>query len=123
MVLSILLLTDVVMPGMQGPALTGKILPIHSETKVLYVSGYSSSFGTQTGLIPAGANLLQKPFSREALLRKLRNLLDVQKESRQPSGSAFRRSTSAPPPLACPQKIQAVLPNLPDLLQIEMERD
>jgi CheY-like chemotaxis protein len=118
-----LLLTDVVMPGMQGPALTDKILPIHSETKVLYVSGYSSSFGTQTGLIPAGANLLQKPFSREALLRKLRNLLDVQKESRQPSGPAFRRSTSAPPPLACPQKIQAVLPNLPDLLQIEMERD
>jgi CheY-like chemotaxis protein len=76
-----LLLTDVVMPGMNGPAVADKILPIHSETKVLYVSGYSSSFGTQTGLVPAGANLFQKPFSRAALLRKVRNLLDMQKKS------------------------------------------
>jgi PAS domain S-box-containing protein len=77
-----LLLTDVVMPGMNGPAVVDKILPIHSETKVLYVSGYSSSFDTPTGLVPAGADLLQKPFSRAALLRKVRNLLDMQKKSK-----------------------------------------
>ena len=76
-----LLLTDVVMPGMNGPAVAEMILPIHPEAKTLYVSGYSSSFGTQTGLVPAGANLLQKPFSRVALLRKVRNLLDMQKKS------------------------------------------
>ena len=76
-----LLLTDVVMPGINGPALADKILPIHPETKTLYVSGYSGSFGTQTGLVPEGADLLQKPFSRSALLRKLRNVLDVQKKS------------------------------------------
>jgi PAS domain S-box-containing protein len=76
-----LLLTDVVMPGMNGPAITDKILPIHPEAKTLYVSGYSGSFGTQTGLVPEGADLLQKPFSRSALLRKLRNILDVQKKS------------------------------------------
>ena len=74
-----LLLTDVVMPGMNGPAVAEMILPIHPEAKALYVSGYSSSFGTQTGLVPAGANLFQKPFSRAALLRKVRNLLDMQK--------------------------------------------
>jgi CheY-like chemotaxis protein len=76
-----LLLTDVVMPGMNGPAVAEMILPIHPEAKALYVSGYSSSFGTQTGLVPAGANLFQKPFSRAALLRKVRNLLDMQKKS------------------------------------------
>ena len=76
-----LLLTDVVMPGMNGPAVAEMILPIHPEAKTLYVSGYSSSFGTQTGLVPAGANLFQKPFSRAALLRKVRNLLDMQKKS------------------------------------------
>ena len=76
-----LLLTDVVMPGMNGPAVAEMILPIHPEAKALYVSGYSSSFGTQTGLVPAGANLFQKPFSRAALLRKVRNLLEMQKKS------------------------------------------
>ena len=76
-----LLLTDVVMPGMNGPALADEILPIRLDTKVLYVSGYSGSFGTQTGLIPEGANLLQKPFSRAVLLRKLRNLLDMHEKS------------------------------------------
>jgi two-component system, cell cycle sensor histidine kinase and response regulator CckA len=76
-----LLLSDVVMPGMNGPTLVRKILPLHPEAKELYVSGYSGKFGTQTGLIPAGATLLQKPFSRTALLLKLRNLLDVQKKS------------------------------------------
>jgi two-component system, cell cycle sensor histidine kinase and response regulator CckA len=76
-----LLLTDVVMPGMNGPTVVDKILPIHSETKVLYVSGYSNSFGTQTGLVPEGANLPQKPFLRAALLGKLRDLLEMQNKS------------------------------------------
>lgn len=71
-----LLLTDVVMPGMNGPTLAEKILSIHPETKALYASGYSGGFGTQTGLVPAGATLLQKPFSRVALLQKVRNVLD-----------------------------------------------
>jgi two-component system, cell cycle sensor histidine kinase and response regulator CckA len=70
-----LLLTDVVMPGINGPALARELSSIHPETKVLYISGYSGSFGTQSGMIPAGAKLLPKPFSRTALLRKLQELL------------------------------------------------
>jgi two-component system, cell cycle sensor histidine kinase and response regulator CckA len=73
-----LLLTDVVMPGMNGPALADKVLPIHPEAKALYVSGYSGSYGTHTGLVPVGANLLHKPFSRATLLQKLRDVLDLQ---------------------------------------------
>jgi CheY-like chemotaxis protein len=70
-----LLLTDVVMPGMNGPALADTILPIRLDMKVLYISGYSSSFGTQTAC--SCGNLLQKPFSRAALLRKVRDLLNM----------------------------------------------
>ena len=78
-----LLLTDVVMPGMKGPTLAEKILQIHPESKALYVSGYSGSFGTQTGLVPAGSNFLQKPFSKVTLLKKLREALSTPMELRR----------------------------------------
>jgi PAS domain S-box-containing protein len=72
-----LLLTDVVLPnGMRGPDIaqaTQKLLP---DIKVLYMSGYASnSLSEQTG-IPIGIHLLQKPFRRQALAQKLRELLD-----------------------------------------------
>ena len=68
-----LLLTDVVMPGINGPTLACSLSSIHPETKVLFTSGYSGNFGA----IPAGASMLQKPFPRVKLLRKLRELLDA----------------------------------------------
>ena len=76
-----LLMTDVLMPGMNGPALAEKMLWIHPEAKTLYASGYSGTLGSQSGLLPDGANFLQKPFARQTLLRKVRNLLDVRKKS------------------------------------------
>jgi DNA-binding response OmpR family regulator len=45
--------------------------------KVLFMSGYTGGFATQIGLLGAGAKVLQKPFSRDALLRKLREVLEV----------------------------------------------
>jgi DNA-binding response OmpR family regulator len=49
---------------------------------VLFMSGYTGSFATQIGLLGAGAKVLQKPFSRDALLRKLREVLELPQESR-----------------------------------------
>jgi CheY-like chemotaxis protein len=72
-----LLLTDVVMPGMNGAALAANLAPLHLEMKVLFMSGYTGGFATQIGLLGAGAKVLQKPFSRDALLRKLREVLEV----------------------------------------------
>jgi CheY-like chemotaxis protein len=72
-----LLLTDVVMPQINGPDLARRLAAIHPETKVLYTSGYSGSFGSRAGILPEGANLLQKPFARVKLLSKLREVLDV----------------------------------------------
>ena len=69
-----LLLTDVVMPGINGPTLAQNLSSIHPETKVLFTSGYSGN----SGALPPGASLLQKPFPRVKLLRKLRELLDPQ---------------------------------------------
>jgi CheY-like chemotaxis protein len=76
-----LLLTDVLMPEMNGPIVSEKVRGIHPETKTLYTSGYSGSFGTQSGLLPAGASLLQKPFVRKTLMRKVHSLLDMQKKA------------------------------------------
>ena len=71
-----LLLSDVVMPGMSGPALAAMLAPLHPETKVLYVSGYTGRFAVHNGLLDARMRLLQKPFSKDGLLQKVRQTLD-----------------------------------------------
>ena len=73
------LLTDVVMPGIRGPQLAEQVLKVHPEAKILFMSAYSGSFGVHAGLVPPGATFLQKPFSRAALLQKLREILDEPK--------------------------------------------
>jgi two-component system, cell cycle sensor histidine kinase and response regulator CckA len=73
-----LLLTDVVMPGMNGRVLAQKMAAVRPKMKVLYVSGYTGGSSVQGDLLDVGANLLPKPFSRSTLLRKLRETLDVQ---------------------------------------------
>jgi len=77
-----LLLTDVVMPGMNGAALAANLAPLHPDMKVLFMSGYTGSFATQTGLLGEGARVLQKPFSRDALLRKVREVLELPQEAK-----------------------------------------
>lgn len=76
-----LLLTDVVMPGMNGRVLAQRMIEAQPKMRVLYISGYTGSFSSPGGLFDAGAILVQKPFSRATLLRKLREALDFQKES------------------------------------------
>jgi PAS domain S-box-containing protein len=76
-----LLLTDMVMHGMNGRVLAQKMLAAHPGMKVLYTSGYTGSFSFDGELFDAGAILVQKPFSRETLLRKLREALDFRQES------------------------------------------
>jgi len=87
-----LLLTDVIMPGMNGRALAEELLPRQPGMKVLYMSGYTDSFITGHGVLDPGTHLLHKPFTDEVLIRKVREVLDA---GRRPVSSASNTSDLA----------------------------
>jgi PAS domain S-box-containing protein len=70
-----LLLTDVVMPQTGGKELFKRLSPLHPETKVLYMSGYTDDAVVRQGILEAGTFFLQKPFPPNALLLKIREVL------------------------------------------------
>jgi two-component system, cell cycle sensor histidine kinase and response regulator CckA len=72
-----LLLTDVVMPGMTGKELAAKLLIDRPELKVIYISGYSEDVIVHQGAVERGVILVQKPFTAEGLLSKVRDVLDA----------------------------------------------
>ena len=69
------LLTDVVMPGMSGKELAERLALLRPNVKVIYMSGYTDHVIFQTGILKPGTAFLQKPFTRETLARKLREVL------------------------------------------------
>jgi two-component system cell cycle sensor histidine kinase/response regulator CckA len=70
-----LLLTDVVMPGLNGRELAEKLQARRPGLPVLYMSGYADDHVIRTGVLPAGSAFLAKPFSMEVLLRSVRAVL------------------------------------------------
>ncbi|MBI4460877.1 MAG: PAS domain S-box protein [Acidobacteria bacterium] len=71
-----LLLTDVIMPQMNGKELAGELGRFLPATKVLYMSGYTDEMIAHHGILKPGIHFLQKPFTREALAKKVREALE-----------------------------------------------
>jgi two-component system cell cycle sensor histidine kinase/response regulator CckA len=71
-----LLLTDVVMPRISGRQLA-ESASILCNMKVLYIPGYTADLIAQHGILEPQFVLLEKPFTKEALLRKIRKVLDT----------------------------------------------
>jgi CheY-like chemotaxis protein len=71
-----LVLTDVVMPGMNGRGLVERLSGIRPTIKSLYMSGYTDDDIIRRGFIEPSKSFLQKPFTSEALLQTVRKVLD-----------------------------------------------
>ena len=70
-----LLITDVVMPEMNGRDLAGKLLEIHPKMKRLFMSGYTADVIAYHGVLDQGVNFMQKPFTISELSAKVREVL------------------------------------------------
>lgn len=82
-----LLLSDIIMPGLNGPDLAQRLVRLRPAIKVLYASGFPKQVVIPLGSISHSASFLQKPFAAETLARKVRECLDHQ------VGQAGREST------------------------------
>jgi two-component system, cell cycle sensor histidine kinase and response regulator CckA len=84
-----LLLVDVVMPGLSGPEVAARLHAARPDTKVLYMSGFSTDVTVVHG-VSAGDPLLVKPFSLETLARKVKELVEHRSPFSRPPQSTGR---------------------------------
>jgi CheY-like chemotaxis protein len=77
-----LLLTDVIMPGMNGKEVADQLAALRPGLKVLYMSGYSGEVIAHHGVLEAGVAYLPKPFTPDALSAKVREMLGAEKQDR-----------------------------------------
>jgi two-component system cell cycle sensor histidine kinase/response regulator CckA len=72
-----LLITDLLLPGMNGQDLWQTFAQLHPETRVLFISGYGDVAIVKRGIISPGTPILSKPFHMAALAEKVREVLDA----------------------------------------------
>lgn len=75
-----LMITDVVMPKMNGKETAERLQPLYPQMKVIYMSGYTDDSIVHRGVLAPRLNFLEKPFSLEGLARKVREVLDKKQD-------------------------------------------
>ena len=70
-----LVLTDVIMPEMNGRELAGQIRELHPEVRFLFMSGYPADVISQQGVLDKGVQFIQKPFSMQDIAGKVKDIL------------------------------------------------
>jgi PAS domain S-box-containing protein len=75
-----LVISDVVLPELSGPALVQRLLALRPGVGVLFISGYADRAVVRHGLLDGGANFLQKPVAPDRLARKIREVLDGRRQ-------------------------------------------
>jgi PAS domain S-box-containing protein len=72
-----LLMTDVVMPEMNGRDLAGQIVHLYPDIRLLFMSGYTANVIAHQGILDDGVAFIQKPFSMADMTEKVRGVLDM----------------------------------------------
>lgn len=83
-----LLLSDLVIPKMNGKELKEHILKLHPEIKTLFISGYTDVAATYQGLMDSSEAFVQKPFTADALNKKIREVLDAPSKKHEMKSAA-----------------------------------
>jgi len=76
-----LLVTDVIMPEMNGHELVQQLQSLYPDLKQMFMSGYTADIIARRGILNKGANFIQKPFSKRELATSVRNALDGESEN------------------------------------------
>jgi two-component system sensor histidine kinase EvgS len=84
-----LLLTDVILPGMNGKALSERLQDLRPKLKVLFTSGYTADVIARRGVLQRDVAYLQKPFGPESLAAKVREVLTPLSEAHRSEGSSI----------------------------------
>lgn len=71
-----LLVTDMVMPEMNGKELANELKKMRSTTKIIFTSGYTDNYIVKSGNLEKDINFIQKPFTEQSLALKIRTVLD-----------------------------------------------
>lgn len=75
-----MMITDVVMPRMNGRQIAESVSRVRPEIPVLFMSGYTDEAIVHHGVIDSGTNLIEKPFTSEKLVSKVRDIFAKSRE-------------------------------------------
>jgi DNA-binding NtrC family response regulator len=76
-----LVITDVIMPDMDGPELVKHLQSLRPHTRTLFMSGYTNETLGEHGIVSGNVNFIQKPFSPRVIAQRVRDILDTASSS------------------------------------------